>query len=86
MQQKDLTELKLQHRRLLNLHKKYQARIQRYLDFELREHCIVKGSLLGNDSTFGFSYTVTGYGPEVEKLYVMKLSFATDKEAESQLK
>ena len=60
--------------------------MQRYLDHELRKHSIIKGSQLGYDSTFGFSYTVTGYGPEVEKLHVMKLSFATDKEAESLLK
>ena len=60
--------------------------MERYLTYELRKHSIIKGSKLGSDSTFGISYTVTGYGPEVEKLHVMKLSFATDEEAESLLK
>ena len=60
--------------------------MQRYLTYELRKHSIIKGSQLGNDSTFGYSYSVTGYGPEVEKLHVMKLSFATQQEAESLLK
>ena len=65
---------------------KYTARMQRYLTYELRKHNIIKGSQLGFNGTFGQTFTVTGYGPQVEQLHIMKMSFAYDEKAEEILK
>lgn len=56
--------------------------MERYLTYELRKHSIIKGSMLGCEGSFGYTHTVTGYGTEVEKLHIMKLSFATNEKAE----